>query len=98
MLCKTRAIVLKTVKFSETSLVVKLYTEQFGLKSFLVRGVRKKHARNSPNLFQPLSLIEVVFINKPGEGLIIPKENQFVASFPINSFRCNQKFNSAIFE
>ena len=74
MLCKTRAIVLKTVKFSETSLVVKLYTEQFGLKSFLVRGVRKKHARNSPNLFQPLSLIEVVFIHKPGDGLIIPKE------------------------
>jgi DNA repair protein RecO (recombination protein O) len=74
MLCKSRAIVLKTVDYSETSLVVKAYTDQFGLKSFLVRSVRKKHARNSPNLFQPLSLLEVVYNEKEGSGLIIPKE------------------------
>ncbi len=74
MLCKTRAIVLKVVKYSETSLVVKMYTEQFGLRSFLIRSVRKKHPKNSPNLFQPLSLIEIVFLNKGNTGLVIPKE------------------------
>ncbi len=74
MLCKSRAIVLKTIKYSETSLVVKAYTEQFGLKSFLVRGVRKKHAKNSSNLFQPLNIIEVVFSEKQSTALIIPKE------------------------
>jgi len=74
MLCKSHAIVLKTIKFSETSLVVKAYTELYGLKSFLVRSVRKKHAKNSPNLFQPLSLLEVVYTDKEGAGLIIPKE------------------------
>jgi DNA repair protein RecO (recombination protein O) len=74
MLCKTRAIVLKTIKYSETSLVVKVYTEHHGLRSFLVKSVRKKHAKNSPNLFQTLSLLEIVFIDKEGSGLIIPKD------------------------
>lgn len=74
MLCKSRAIVLKTIKYSETSLVVKAYTEKYGLKSFLVRSVRKKHAKNSPNLFQPLSILEIVFIDKESSGLIIPKD------------------------
>lgn len=74
MLCKSRAIVLKTIKYSETSLVVKAYTENYGLKSFLVRGVRKKHAKNSPNLFQSLNIIEIVFPEKHSSSLIIPKE------------------------
>ena len=74
MLCKSPAIVLKTINYSETSLVVKAYTLHYGLKSFLVRSVRKKKAKNSPNLFQPLSLLEIVFINKETSALIIPKE------------------------
>ncbi len=74
MLCKSRAIVLKTIKYSETSLVVKAYTEQFGLKSFLVRGVRKKHSKNSSNLFQSLHIIEIVFPEKQSSSLIIPRE------------------------
>lgn len=74
MLCKSPAIVLKTTNFSETSLVVKAYTQHYGLKSFLVRSVRKKHAKNSPNLFQPLSLLEIVFIGKETSELIVPKE------------------------
>jgi len=74
MLCKSPAIVLKTIKYSETSLVVKAYTELYGLKSFLVSGVRKKHAKNSPNLFQSLNIIEIVFPEKHSSSLIIPKE------------------------
>lgn len=74
MISTTRAIVLKTVKYSESSVIVKMYTELFGLKSFLIRGVRKKHAKVSANLLQPLSLTEVVFVNKEKDQLHIPKE------------------------
>jgi DNA repair protein RecO (recombination protein O) len=81
MVCKSRAIVLKTIKYSETSLVVKAFTEQFGLKSFLVRSVRKKHAKNSPNLFQPLNILEIVFSEKESTSLIIPKEISIGYSF-----------------
>ena len=36
----TRGIVLRIVKYGETSLIVTIYTELFGIQSFLVNGVR----------------------------------------------------------
>ncbi len=72
MLSRTRAIVLKTTKFSENSLIVKLYTEQFGLKSYLVSGVHGKKSKAS--LFLPLSLLEVVANHKEKNKLVRPKE------------------------
>ncbi len=40
MIHKTKGIVLKTVKFGETSLVVTAFTEMFGLQSYMVNGIR----------------------------------------------------------
>ena len=60
MLQKTRAVVLSTIEYAEASLIVKAYTEQFGLQSFLVNGVRKNKSKHTPAIFQPLSLIEIV--------------------------------------
>ena len=67
MLQKTRAVVLNTIDYAEASLIVKTYTAEFGLQSFLVNGVRKNKSKHTPGIFQPLSLIEVVaFFKKPG--------------------------------
>jgi DNA repair protein RecO (recombination protein O) len=62
----TRGIVLQTTNYSETSLVVKIYTEQSGLTSFIVGGVRTKNSRFKSNLFQPLTLVEIIASGKPG--------------------------------
>ena len=40
MIHKTNGIVLRSVKYGETSLVLTIYTELFGLQSYLVNGVR----------------------------------------------------------
>jgi DNA repair protein RecO (recombination protein O) len=53
----TRGIVFHTVKYSDTSLIVRVYTELFGLQSYLARGVRKGGSRVKAALFQPLSLL-----------------------------------------
>lgn len=53
----TRGIVFHSVKYSDTSLIVRIYTELFGLQSYLVRGVRKGGSRVKAALFQPLSLL-----------------------------------------
>lgn len=60
MLKKTEAVVLKPIKFRETSLIVKMYTETFGIRSFIVNGVRSKKSKIKASLFQPLSLLELV--------------------------------------
>lgn len=58
MLEKTRGIVIKTQKYSETSLILKLFTERFGLLSFMVPGIRKAKGGRA-NLLQPGQLLEV---------------------------------------
>lgn len=59
---KTKGIVLRAVKFGETSLVVTVYTEMFGLQSYIVNGVRlhTKKGAGRANLFQPSSFLDLV--------------------------------------
>lgn len=65
----TRGIILQTTNYSETSLVVKIYTEQSGLETFIVSGVRSKNSRFKSNIFQPLSLVELVASGKAGRSM-----------------------------
>ena len=59
---KTKGIVLRTVKYGETSLIVTVYTELFGIQSYIVNGVRTS-SRKGPgkaNLFQPAAILDLV--------------------------------------
>ena len=74
MLHKTRGIVLHTVKFSETSIIAKIYTELFGLQSYLIKGIRKQHSRIKPGLFQPLTILDLTVYYKVTGNLQSLKE------------------------
>lgn len=69
MLHKSRGIILVSSDFGETSLVVQIYTELFGIQSYLVNSVRKKHARIHANIFQPLTPVDLVIYHKDRPGL-----------------------------
>ncbi len=63
MLQKTRGIVLGTLRYRETSLIVRMYTEQLGLRSYLLNGVRTPPRKAAPSrmaLLQPLTLLDLV--------------------------------------
>jgi len=62
MIHKTKGIVLRTVKYGETSLVVTVFTELFGLQSYLVNGVRTipKKGTAKANLFQPSAILDLI--------------------------------------
>lgn len=64
---KTRAIVLKAIRYGDNSLIVKLLTEQNGLQSFMVKGAYNKTAKIRAALFQPLTLLDVVCAKSRGE-------------------------------
>ena len=74
MLHQTKAIVLKTTKYSDNSLIVKLYTEVFGLQTYIIGGVHSKKAKIKSALFMPLSLLDVVANSSSKSSLIRPKE------------------------
>jgi len=60
MLQHTRGIVIRNVKFSDSGIIATIYTEEFGLQAYLIRGVRKTKSKIRAGLFQPLSLLEMV--------------------------------------
>jgi DNA repair protein RecO (recombination protein O) len=59
---KTRGVVLRAVKYGETSLVVTIYTELFGIQSYLVNGVRSssKKGPGKAGLFQPAAILDLI--------------------------------------
>lgn len=64
MLHKTRGIVFKTTSYSESSVVVQVFTEKFGLQSYLINGVKKPRAKIKMNILQPLHLLDMVVYYK----------------------------------
>ena len=69
MLQSTQGIVLHTTPFSESSIVAKIYTQKWGMQSFLINSVRSAKAKNKPILFQPLTIIELEAYHKQNRGL-----------------------------
>lgn len=63
MLHKTRGVVLNYIKYKETSVIVKIFTEQFGLQAYLVNSVRSAKSKNKIALFQPLTFLDMVVYN-----------------------------------
>lgn len=59
MLHQTKGIVLRTIKYGETSVVVNIFTELFGIQSYLVNGVRTSGKTLKANFFQPASMLEM---------------------------------------
>ena len=64
---KTRAIVLKAIRYGDNSLIVKLLTEQNGLQSFIIKGAFNKSSKIRAALFQPLTLLDIISANTRGE-------------------------------
>jgi DNA repair protein RecO (recombination protein O) len=58
----TRGLIIRTVKYGETSLVVSVFTALFGLQQYMVKGIRtsKKSASFSASQFQVGNILELV--------------------------------------
>ncbi|MEP7279253.1 MAG: DNA repair protein RecO [Bacteroidota bacterium] len=73
---KTKGIVLRTVKYGETSIIAAIYTELFGLQSYLVNGVRTSSIKGpgKASLFQPAAILDLVIYHNDFKNLQRIKE------------------------
>ena len=56
----TKAVVLNAIKYQDSSLIVKCYTESEGVKSYLIRGILKvKKGKLKTAYFQPLTQLKI---------------------------------------
>jgi DNA repair protein RecO (recombination protein O) len=74
MLHKTRGIVFRFTKYGETSIIVNIFTELFGIQSYIVNGVRSKSAKNKIALYQPMTLLDLVVYYKENANIKRIKE------------------------
>ena len=59
MIYSTKGIVLRTIKYGETSVIASIFTELFGIQSYLVNGVRTSGKTGNAHFFQPSSILEM---------------------------------------
>lgn len=74
MIQYTRGIVIRSYKYSETSLIAHIFTSQLGMLSFLVPGARSKKAKIKASYFQHLTLVDMEIYYKPNRQLQKIKE------------------------
>jgi DNA repair protein RecO (recombination protein O) len=76
MLHKTKGLVLRSVKYGETSLIVSMYTEMFGIQSYMINGVRTSTLKQPyrANLFQPATLLDLIVYHNDRSNLQRIKE------------------------
>ncbi|WP_428743633.1 DNA repair protein RecO [Tenacibaculum sp.] len=75
----TKAIVLSSLKYGDTSLIVKCFTLQEGVKSYMIKGVLKaKKGKLKPAHFQPLTQLQLVANHSNKSSLHSIKEVQVI--------------------
>lgn len=74
MLHKTRGIVFRFTKYGETSIIVNIFTELFGLQAYMVNGVRSSARGSKIALYQPLTLLDLVVYHKENVSITRIKE------------------------
>ena len=81
MVHNTKGIVLRVVKYGETSVIVTIYTELFGIQSYIVNGVRttSKKGASKASLFQPAAILDLIVYHNELKNLQRIKESRWSA-------------------
>ncbi|MEC7880228.1 MAG: DNA repair protein RecO [Bacteroidota bacterium] len=70
MFNQSKAIVLHSIKYGETSLIVNCFLYDLGLKSFIIKGVlNSKNKKFSKSYFLPLSILCITYSIKTNKDL-----------------------------
>lgn len=65
---KCTGLVLHSIRYGDTSLIVKIYTLNNGLQTYMVRGVHGKSSKNRMAFFQPMTFLHFMQSGHPRQG------------------------------
>ena len=86
MLDKTEGIVLKTVKYSESSVIATIFTKKFGSLSFIVQGLRSTKNKQKGNLIQSGNILQLEIYLKEQRNLNRIKEYSIAYIYTNSNF------------
>ena len=96
MIEKTRGIVLNQIKYTDSGIVARLYTREFGRISFMIKGMRNRKSGKHNILFQPLFILDLEVYYKAAREMQTIKEFS-VAFTPYDIYSDIRKSSVAIF-
>ncbi len=65
----TKGILLKTIKYGDTSVIASIFTDGFGLQTYMIKGVRSgKKSRHSSGFLQAGMILDLVVYHNPGKN------------------------------
>ena len=73
MINKTKGLVLNYIKYGDSSIICKIFTNSFGLQSYIINGIRNSKTKNIA-LYQPLNILNMVVYHKNNSGIQRIKE------------------------
>ena len=95
MLIKTKGIVISQTKFSDSGIIVRIFTEELGIQAFFVRVPKGKRSKNKAALFQPLTMLDLVV--KYSERKTMHHINEAELWYNYSSLNSDMKKRSILF-
>lgn len=92
---KTKGIIIRTIKYNDSSNIIDVYTELFGRISFIVSIPSSRRSNVKMSLFQPLSIVEIEVDVRPTRSLSHVKSVR--SSYPFSSILFDQRKLSMAF-
>ncbi len=82
MIHKTKGIVIRTIKYGETSIVATIFTELFGMQTYLINGVRKQQKKNGMGIMlQPSAILDLEVYHNDMKNMQRIKECSWAAVY-----------------
>ena len=87
MITKTQGIVLNHIPYGESSIIARIYTQQFGYQGFLVNNVRSSKTKHSIAYFQPFTILDLVIYWKNSREIQRISEYKSVVNWHADDIR-----------
>lgn len=94
MIESTKGICLHYYKYSENSVIAKIFTENFGLQSYVMKGVRNKKSKNKLNVLQSLNIVQLEVTNNKKRSVQYVREIQNNTDLSLLFSDMNKRFLS----
>tara|TARA_Y100000385_G_scaffold282234_1_gene336319 strand:- start:275 stop:982 length:708 start_codon:yes stop_codon:yes gene_type:complete len=89
---KSKAVALTYSKQGESSIICKMFTEQQGLQTFIIKGVRSSKSKKKLGLFQALQLLKINATYSKKRGLQYLSEVSVYEPTAIKKVNMHKKF------
>lgn len=77
----TEGIVFRSFKYGESSMIADIYSQQFGLRSYIAGSIRTKKSSGKANVFYPGNIVEITAYPASENKLSRLKEINYAYSF-----------------